>query len=83
MNEYKETTESYNGYANWATWNLTLWFDNDEGLYNSYRVHGTNWGAEQAENHARNYLPNGTPDFEGDEMNLVDWQEVADVWNQD
>jgi len=80
---YKTNDETYQGYANWATWNLTLWFDNDEGLYNSYHDQGTNWDATQAESHAREYMPEGTPDMEGDEMDLVDWQEVADVWNQE
>jgi hypothetical protein len=25
---------SYNGYTNWARWNVALWINNDEGLYN-------------------------------------------------
>ena len=27
------TDTTYNGWKNWATWNVALWLGNDEGLY--------------------------------------------------
>lgn len=29
--------EGYNGWKNWATWNVALWLGNDEGLYKMAR----------------------------------------------
>ena len=29
-----ETDTTYNGWKNYETWNVILWLDNDEGLYN-------------------------------------------------
>ena len=26
--------DKYNGYANYQTWNVGLWIDNDQGTYN-------------------------------------------------
>lgn len=37
------SSTTYNGWTNYETWNVALWLQNDEGLYNmarGYRDHG-------------------------------------------
>lgn len=76
---------SYNGWTNWETWNVVLWVDNDEGLYNARRdASNGHYTAERAEAFVRDILPDGTPDMDDTDGGyaVVDWQEIADAWNE-
>ena len=34
-----KTNKTYQGWANYETWNVALWLQNDEGLYNLAKVY--------------------------------------------
>jgi len=36
------TDQTYNGWANWETWNFKLWIDNNQQLYNIVQKAGHN-----------------------------------------
>lgn len=76
----------YNGYRNWETWNVALWFANDEPLYRSARAHIREFGrfnAARAKDFVKQALPKGTPDFKSPwEYNKVAWSEVSKSLNE-
>ena len=80
--------DTYNGWHNRATWNVALWFSSDESLYEAWKRssaghmdaghYWTQWGARAF---AKALWPKGkTPD--GDLLSEVNWQEIADSWNE-
>ena len=56
-----EQDTTYNGWKNYETWNVILWLDNDEGLYNIVKYSES----ESYEDFAHDYLlefTQATPD---------------------
>ena len=78
---------TYNGWSNWATWNLVLWTDNDEGAYRRARRF-VSWAGELAGFNQkcrifmRELWPEGTPDMTHDDMRDVNWDEVEEYMLQ-
>ncbi len=79
-------TEKYNGWTNWQTWNTVLWMDNDESAYH-HRLGMTpvsGIGRLLAESIVIQAYPSGTPDMDSSrEYADVDWQAIADAWNEE
>lgn len=72
---------SYNGWKNYNTWNVALWIQNDEGLYNLARECGTYMGADgfvarmQAEGRQR--TADGVA-YDDPELDLVELEEMME-----
>lgn len=79
--------EGYQGWTNYETWNVALWAGNDESLYRAlqYAKPPEGWTAETAEAFGRKEWPYGTPDMDGlaGDMDRVNWQEIAEAWNEE
>lgn len=79
---------SYNGWKNWETWNVALWFDNEEAIYRD-RMRRQPRTADEVEDFVRGWFPAGTPDiaqhedpYQHDAVD-VDWEEIAEHWADD
>lgn len=77
----------YNGWTNYETWNIPLWIDNEYSIYQDRMVRlkpGSRWTARGVEAFARYRFPDGTPDMDGAaDYAKVNWQEIADNWNEE
>ena len=69
--------EKYNGWTNRSTWSVNVWFANDDYLYEMVTTLKM-IDASQFENFCRFMWTDKTPD--GDDLNDVNWAEVADSW---
>jgi hypothetical protein len=79
-------SEKYQGWANYETWNVALWFGNDYGMYQAVKGQPTKFTAASAEEFTKELLPNGTPDFESRGgakcYAKVNWKEIAADFNE-
>lgn len=78
---------TYNGWTNRSTWNVALWFGNDEGLYRdaiSFANRNYQMGKDEeriTEEYVRGIWPNGvTPD--DDSLDEVDWTSIVRAFRE-
>jgi hypothetical protein len=80
--------EKYQGYTNYATWNVNLWLNNDTALYQRMRgslnrCEGNRLAGERIKEHCENAWrqSDGTSPQTPDKVGLkdVNWEEIAQV----
>ena len=83
----------YNGWKNWATWNVAPWLGNDEGIYHAavdlakakQKSRVGKVTAVAARRFVRECFPDGTPDMNqipGRKYAGVDFKAIADAINE-
>jgi hypothetical protein len=79
----------YNGWANWTTWSIALWLQNDEGMYLCWEGRnrelirtGKRWGAGGARRFCRDVFGERTPDGARVSAKCIDWGELVAMLNE-
>lgn len=87
MREGDKVGNTVEGWSNYETWNVNLWFDNEYDLYTAKVAFLRNVKAVNAANVKRlvlSRLPNGTKDMQGrKDYDKVNWPEIAESWAGD
>lgn len=80
---------AYHGWKNWETWQIALWFGNDEGLYHSVLDQRGKFTGKSTKDFVLEILPKGTPDMDDltpgqlhDAYGKVDWPAIARAFNE-
>ena len=72
--------EGYNGWANWETWNVALWLQNDENLYRMARRCGwRGYTYEELVPRLMEMMPNATPDGVAWDDPELDYDELNEL----
>jgi len=79
------STDGYNGWTNWATWNAALWMNNNESTYhNRIRRHRFDeWTGDDVATFFQEFFPKGTPDMDKNDLGKINWDEIARSWNEE
>ncbi len=74
---------SYNGWANYETWNVMLWMDNEEFAYRAYRSEAPDIDEEDAQRIVRECFGDETPDGVKVGDPAIDWEEIVGAMNEE
>ena len=84
------SNNDYNGWANYETWNINLWIQNDEAAYNHMvdelrdilDRHENDWenvSLAEVRGLVRTVIGRGTPDGVRTDDSAIDWMEISDA----
>lgn len=73
-----KTDDSYNGYANYETWNVALWINNEESCYRVFQAAGRMNRPDMLES-CKAWFGETTPDGVHLEYPGIDWDEVIEA----
>ena len=84
--------KTYNGWTNYATWNVPLWVDNEYSLYtircDLLKIAVGPIDGEWVRSFINCYMNGTTPDlagndWEGGRIQDVNWEEIAEHWEEE